>query len=241
MSEIPPSLYPVLRDPMPAKRTIVGPWIASKPAYQMFAEMAAGKSLSDIIADDQRAQAKAEGRPDPVFEHPENAKFWAQGGGSGDHDTTDSPPASTPGTAPPAPTTLPPPLTVGPLPLPPRVALPVPAAPAATGSSTPPLSAPEVAAPASIPAEAASAVAPLVKTADLGARRLPVAFLARGASRPTESADTQERRDAAAARGARPQPPSVIRQIAQTSYTKGSRQARVVARFASRRPTPNVT
>jgi hypothetical protein len=240
LPEIPPSPYPVLRDPIPAKRTIAGPWIASKPAYQMFAEMAAGKSLSDIIAEDQRAQAKAEGRPDPVEEHPENAHFWVQGGG-GDHDATSSAPASTPDTAPAPPTTLPTPLTVAPVPMVPPVVLPVPTAAPRTTSATPPPSAPPVAAPPSVPvAEAASAVGPLVKSASLGGQSVPIAFFARNASRPTDAADTRDRQNAAAARGGRPQPTTVTRQVAYTSYTKGSHQTRVAARVAAHRSTPKV-
>ena len=60
---IPASPYSVLQDSRKPSRYIDGPYIASRPAYQMFAEQArTGASISDIIAADQRSQAKADGR-----------------------------------------------------------------------------------------------------------------------------------------------------------------------------------
>jgi hypothetical protein len=78
---IPPSPYPVHPGGNKPAREIWGPYIASKPAYQIFADMAQkGMSISDFIAQDQQAQAKAEGRPDPVKELPENRKYWFHDG-----------------------------------------------------------------------------------------------------------------------------------------------------------------
>src|SRR5438067_1713379 len=89
MPAIPPSSYPVLSDPKPARRTLVGPYIASQPAWMMFRNQKPGQSMADMIAADMESQAKAEGRPSPVIEHPENNKYWVGGGGSGDHDSGD--------------------------------------------------------------------------------------------------------------------------------------------------------
>jgi hypothetical protein len=78
---IPPSPYSVLSDSRKPSRYIDGPYIASRPAYQMFAEQAkTGASIGDMIAADARSQAKVEGRPDPVKEMPENRHFWFHDG-----------------------------------------------------------------------------------------------------------------------------------------------------------------
>src|ERR687885_2976176 len=107
---IPPSPYPFLQDSRKPTRYIDGPYIASRPAYQIFAEQArSGASIGDMIAADQRAQAKADGRPDPVEELPENRHFWFH---DGEMEPIPEWPNATERTKPPAAAT--PPLPTGP-------------------------------------------------------------------------------------------------------------------------------
>ncbi|HEY3111744.1 MAG TPA: hypothetical protein VGL23_23510, partial [Chloroflexota bacterium] len=190
-------------------RYIDGPYIASRPAYQIFADQArTGASIGDLIAADMRAQAKADGRQDPVKEMPENRHFWF-------HDGEMEPiPAwpnanSLPG-APAAPLTAPP--------LAPAAAPALPAAPAPTAPAR------------SDPAPAATA-----SVASAGSRRpagsaeslpepppAPVRGHSPAAGRATGTARTS----------------AIKQQLAAASYPRPSRQERIAQRAAARRGDP---
>jgi hypothetical protein len=202
---IPPSPYPVLKDSTPPQRILMGPYFASRPAYQMLRE---GRPISDLIAEDMAAQAKAEGRPNPVIELPENAHYYVGGGGGGDHD------AGYINVEPPTPASSAPLAAPG-LPVAPGIA-PVPAVPPA------PLSAPASVAPPA-PANPPAAPAPDLESGPLPAAALP----GDGARIPVAHHVARPAADVAPAKAAPvPKMPSAAQRMAKASYQRANHAAR---------------
>lgn len=220
---IPPSPYPVLQETRKPARTIDGPYIASKPAYMLFAEQAkSGGHISDIIAKDMQAQAKAEGRPDPVKEFPENRHLWWIIDGVVEQlpqwkNANDPPVGAAP--APEAPAQLPVP---GPAPAAAPVAPPVIAPPLRAGPTIPPPSLPTN--------DVATGTNVAARSNTTG---VPSAESAYGAAATTS-------RTAAAKKPAARQVSAVQQQMAQSVYSKPSKSARLAQRAAIRAADPRL-
>jgi hypothetical protein len=231
---IPPSPYPVLQDSRKPTRYIDGPYIASRPAYQIFADQArTGASISDMIAADMRAQAKAEGRPDPVKEMPENRHFWFHDGEM--EPIPEWPNAHNPPKAPAPPLTAPP--------LAPAAAPALPAAPAASAP------APSVASPTATAGVASASSRRPATTAAPGPvapveslpEPPPAPVLGRG---PAPTAQPAHAEAPAAGRPAASRPAGSARtsaikqQLAAASYPRSSRHERIAQRAAARHGDP---
>jgi hypothetical protein len=248
---IPSSPYPVLQEARKPSRYVDGPYIASRPAYQMFAEQArTGASIGDLIAADKRAQAKSDGRPDPVKEMPENRQFWFHDGEM--EPIPDWPNASNPAKLPPA---APPP-AVPPVAAPsipgPSAAAPSVAAPSVAAPSAAPAPAPSIAPPAPVPpADAAppptagvasrrpsaATARTSAATAPLDLPPAPVAGRApSAAARPSPVLPSADAATRAPARrqAASPRPSAVQQQLASASYPRPTHQDRVAQRAAAR-------
>lgn len=220
---IPPSPYPVLQETRKPARTIDGPYIASKPAYKLFAEQAkSGGHISDIIAKDMQAQAKAEGRPDPVKEFPENRHLWWIVDGVVEQlpqwrNANDPPIGATP--APEAPAQLP---AHGPAPAPAPIAPPVIAPPLRAGPAIP---------------------LPSLQTNDVATS---TNMAARSNTTGVPSAESASRATATTSQAAVARKPAarqisaVQQQMAQSVYAKPSKSARLAQRSDIRAADPRL-